>query len=46
MSLLIAKLAFEGDQAEAGAAKLGVLVASLLAAALAGITLTLRSRRY
>ncbi len=46
VSLLIAKLAFEGDQAEAGAAKLGVLVASLLAAALAGITLTLRSRRY
>jgi len=46
VSLLIAKLAYEGDPAEAGAAKLGVLVASLLAAALAGITLTLRSRRY
>ena len=46
VSLLIAKLAYEGDPAGAGAAKLGVLVASLLAAALAGITLTLRSRRY
>jgi len=46
VSLLIAKLAYEGDPAEAGAAKLGVLVASLFAAALAGITLTLRSRRY
>lgn len=46
VSLLIAKLAYEGDPTAAGAAKLGVLVASLLAAALAGVTLSLRSRRY
>jgi NhaA family Na+:H+ antiporter len=46
VSLLIASLAFEGAPDETAAAKLGVLVASLLAAVAAGITLSLRSRRY
>jgi NhaA family Na+:H+ antiporter len=46
VSLLIASLAFEGSPDETAAAKLGVLVASLLAAVAAGITLSLRSRRY
>jgi NhaA family Na+:H+ antiporter len=46
VSLLIASLAFEGAPDETAAAKLGVLVASLLAAVAAGVTLSLRSRRY
>ena len=46
VSLLIASLAFEGAPEETAAAKLGVLVASILAAVAAGITLSLRSRRY
>jgi Na+:H+ antiporter, NhaA family len=46
VSLLIASLAFEGAPEETAAAKLAVLVASLLAAVAAGVTLSLRSRRY
>ena len=46
VSLLIASLAFEGAPEATAAAKLAVLVASLLAAVAAGVTLSLRSRRY
>lgn len=46
VSLLIAKLAYVSEPAELAAAKLGVLVASLLAAVAAAALLLLRSRRY
>ena len=46
VSLLIDELAFDGDPALLTAAKIGVLVASALAAVLASIALGLRKRAY
>ena len=46
VSLLIDELAFEGDPARTTAAKIGVLVASVLAAVLATLALQARARAY
>jgi NhaA family Na+:H+ antiporter len=46
VSLLIAELAFEESAAQLDAAKLAVLVGSLVSASLASILLTLRARAY
>lgn len=46
VSLLIDELAFEGDPLRTSAAKIGVLLASVLAALLATVALRLRARAY
>jgi len=46
VSLLIGELAFEGDPVRETSAKIGVLIASVLAAVLASVALTLRRRAY
>jgi Na+:H+ antiporter, NhaA family len=46
VSLLIDELAFEGDPLRTSAAKIGVLLASVLAAVLAIVALRLRARAY
>jgi NhaA family Na+:H+ antiporter len=46
VSLLIDELAFTGDPARTTAAKIGVLLATVLAALLASVALTLRRRAY
>ena len=46
VSLLIDELAFEGDPVRTSAAKIGVLLASVLAAVLATVALRLRARAY
>ncbi|HSN12473.1 MAG TPA: Na+/H+ antiporter NhaA, partial [Propionibacteriaceae bacterium] len=46
VSLLVAELSFPSDHHAGGAAKLGVLVASLLASLLAAVVLGVRNRRY
>ena len=46
MSLLIDELAFEGDPLRTSAAKIGVLLASVIAAVLAALALQLRARAY
>ena len=46
VSLLIDELAFEGDPLRTSAAKIGVLLASVLAAVLATVALRLRARAY
>ncbi len=46
VSLLIDELAFEGDPLRTSAAKIGILLASVLAAVLATIALRLRARAY
>ena len=46
VSLLIDELAFEGDPLRTSAAKIGVLLASVLAAVLAAVALRLRARAY
>lgn len=46
VSLLIGQLAFAGDAARTADAQVGVLLGSALAAVLAGVLLSLRSRRY
>ena len=46
VSLLIDELAFDGDPVLLTAAKIGVLVASVLAAVLASVALGLRKRAY
>ena len=46
MSLLIDELAFEDDPVRTTAAKIGILLASVLAALLASVALGLRRRAY
>jgi NhaA family Na+:H+ antiporter len=46
VSLLIDELAFEGDPLRTSAAKIGVLLASVLAAVLAAVALRFRARAY
>ena len=46
VSLLIAELAFETDPARETAAKIGILLASVIAALLASVALSLRRRAY
>lgn len=46
VSLLIAELSFPAESAEYAAAKIAVLVGSLIAAALASVALSFRNRKY
>jgi len=46
VSLLIGELAFEGDPVRETSAKIGVLIASVLAAVLASVALGFRRRAY